>query len=559
MSLPERRFEPIDLLDAALCGVVFVGVFALLMATMDIGIPRDESFYFHAGRLYLGWFEEMAANWQAGDLFASFQQASIDKHMSYNREHPALMKMLFGLGLKLFHEKLAWLNPIEAMRVPTVLFSSAGAVFTYLLGRQIYGRAAGFIAVVLLFAQPRFFFHAHLACFDAPVVACWMATAYGYFRSYDSHRWAMFTGIAWGLALSVKLNAFFLPVVLGLHWMWVVGRGYFGTPEEERRLPQFPWVFFWMVVFGVVLFFGLWPRHWYDTVDRVEWYLNFHLKHVHYFVYYFGENIQQPPLPVSFPWMMSLVTIPATILAAFVAGVVLHWRQPGPAGEVDPRHTTLFLALNIVFFYVLISNPTTPIFGGTKHWSTAMPFLSIVAAGGIVFSGRALGLSLLNRLPGSSFALRAAAIAALSAAVAVPAIMAVAENHPNGTAYYNELIGSYRGAADARMQRQFWGYAAYDSFDWLNAEAPQGARVWTHNTTGYAWREYRASDMVRADLRPSGARGSQIGLYHHQKAFIYMLIPLWDTYGTRAPVHVDGIDGVPVLSVYAREPEKLGR
>lgn len=532
-------------MDGALAIGVALLTFVALMATMDIGVPRDESFYYHAGVKYVGWFNEMWANLQAGRFFDTFEQASVDRHMSYNAEHPALMKMLFGLSWQTFSQKLDWLSGIEALRLPAVVFSSTLAAFVYLFGKSLSGRTAGVLAVALLFLQPRFFWHAHLACFDIPVIACWVLVVYGYWRTLERQAWGwvLFTGLCWGVALSVKLNAFFLPGVLGLHWIVKAI-----LDRKAGRPFQFPWVFVSMALFGPLLFFGLWPRHWFDTVDRVQWYLNFHLKHVHYFVYYFGENIQKPPLPVSYPWVMTLITVPATILTAFVAGLALYRRQVGS----DESVTWLLLAINLIFPIALISMPETPIFGGTKHWAAAMPFLAIVAAGGVVVCGRALGLALLNRAPGSSAALRITGIAVVTGAVAGPALYASVENHPMGPAYYNELIGSYRGAADARMVRQFWGFAAAESFDWLNENAQPGARIWSHNTTGYAWRMYQKDGLLREDVRTVGATASQIGLYHHQKAFIYMLIPLWEAYGTRTPVHVVDIDGVPFLSVYER-------
>lgn len=534
----------IDTADAVLGLAVFAITFVALMATMGIGVPRDESFYYHAAVQYVGWFNELWRNLEAGQLAASFTQASVDRHMSYNPEHPALMKMLFGLSWQLFSQKLGWLSEIEALRAPAVAFASALSSFVYLFGRAVGGRAVGLLSVALLMLQPRFFWHAHLACFDIPVIACWVAVVYGYWRSLERPAWAWFTGIAWGVGLSVKLNAFFLPGVLGLHWLVTAALAY----RRGERI-AFPWVFVAMAVFGPLLFFGLWPRHWFDTIDRVQWYLNFHLKHVHYFVYYFGENIQQPPLPISYPWVMTLVTVPATILFAFGIGVALYRRHVRPP---DPLATGVLFAINILFPIALISMPDTPIFGGTKHWAAAMPFLAVFAAYGAVTTGRALGLAALPRLPASSAFVRAAGVTLVAGAVAAPALVGSVENHPLGPAYYNELIGSYRGAADLRMVRKFWGYVAHEGLPWLNEHAPERARVWTHNTTHYAWQMYQRDGLARQDLRPTGAEASDYALFHHQKAFIYMLIPMWNAYDTRTPAHVIERDGVPYLSIYER-------
>jgi 4-amino-4-deoxy-L-arabinose transferase-like glycosyltransferase len=531
---------------------------ALLLATTDIGFPRDESFYFHAAYQYVGWFEELWANLGSGNLDASFTKVGVDKHWSYNPEHPVLMKASFALSWKWFHDLLGWMLPSTAMRLPAMLLGAGTVGLTYLFARPLGGRVAGVVAACCIALQPRFFFHAHLACFDVPITFMWLATVYAYWRSFDSRRWLVGAGIVFGLALSTKLNAFFLPIVLGGHWAivkspqvlaWWRGRGDESAAEDKGARPILPrpWVFVSMGLLGPLLFLGLWPRHWFDTFARIEWYMTFHLKHVHYFVYYFGENLQQPPHPLSYPWVMTLITVPATILlAAAIGSWALRpttWRRV--LGE-DGRGTLLLLVVNLLFPIALISQPDTPIFGGTKHWMPAMPFLAIFAGVGVAWA--------LNRAAEwrSDPAFRGALAGVLAAAVLGPAAYATAENHPFGTSYYNELIGSYRGAADARMFRQFWGYTSRQALPWLNEHAPKGARIDLHNTTPYSWQMYKREGLRRDDLRASPQRGSDYSLYHHQKGFVFRLIETWESYDTRAPSHVVDIDGVPVMSVYER-------
>lgn len=541
-----------DSKDLLIASAVALVSFAVLLATMQMGFTRDESFYFHAAYQYIGWFEELWTNWQAGELAASFTQTNIDKHWSYNPEHPVLMKTLFALSYKVFHDLLDWTTPSTAMRIPGAVSAALLGSIVYLWARQLFGRAAGLIAVVALLAQPRFFFHSHMACFDVPVIFLWTAVVYAYWRGYESPRWAVACGVFFGLALSTKLNAFFLPIVLVGHWMWTRRRE-FGVAREPLRLkvPGVPWAFVAMAVIGPILFYLLWPRHWFDTTARIEWYLNFHLKHVHYFVYYLGQNIQQPPLPVSYPTVMTLVTIPATILVSFILGSIawIHrgWKDRGvetgeDVGAPGISSTGWLMVINVVFPIALISMPETPIFGGVKHWMTAAPFIAILAAGGVSWAvARAVGAERFT-----------AAVAVLGSLVLAPALYATHHIHPFGTSYYNEFVGGVRGAADREMMRQFWGYASRQSLPWLNEHAPKKARVWTHNTTGYAWNMYRREDQVRGDIRPSSLSGSQLSLYHHQKAFVFKLVNIFDDYETRTPVHVVDIEGVPVLSVYAR-------
>lgn len=547
--------------DVGMGAAVFVGSLGLLLATMDMGFTRDESFYFHAARDYWGWFAELGRNWEAGQLAQSFTRVGVDRHWGYNPEHPVLMKTLFALSWALCHGKLGWLSESTAFRLPTAVMSAWLVSMVYLFTRQLGGRVAGLVAAAALLLQPRFFFDAHMACFDAPVAALWFAVVYAYWRSLGSRGWAVATGALWGLCLATKLNAFFLPIVLVGHWLLSNWRTIKFERDEEGptiKLPAIPWAFVSMLLLGPIIFYLHWPRIWFDTFERVWWYMKFHLTHVHYFVYFRGQSLYAPPFPVSLPTFLTLVTVPTSILAASCVGLVAWWSERGLLARVggllgrrwgqavvpDERGTGLLLAMNFIFPILLISMPNTPVFGGTKHWMPAMPFMAMMAGLGVVWAASLL------RLPQRGA--QAAVAGLLGLAMAMPAGLAVARHNQYGISYYNELIGGPRGAADAGMMRQFWGYASRGVLPWLNANAPQGARIWTHDTTSWAFEQYKKENLARRDLRPWGMDGSDLGMLDEDKAFYFERYQLWEQYGTRAPVFVLVHEGVPLVSVYQR-------
>jgi len=293
---------------------------------------------------------------------------------------------------------------------------------------------------------------------------------------------------------------------------------------------------------------------------------------------------------------MSVLTIPVVTLACFVLGIValmlnaelgkrvrfvarrIGWSvqsfatrlfsprtRPGAADgppvrdyAFDPRGTVLLMALATWIPFFIISRPDTPIFGGTKHWSTAMPFFACFAGIGFSWALRQLLAHLgaiRGGLPGLGALRRPVARGAVTLGllpiVAWPAVRDVVHSHPNGTAYYNELIGGYAGAADAGMHRQFWGYASRSGLEWLNENADENAAVHWHNTLLYSYEMYKEDGLLREDIRPAwSVESAQFVMYHHQRAFHPFLYEIWATYETTSPVYVVSIDGVPVLSIY---------
>ena len=145
------------------------------------------------------------------------------------------------------------------------------------------------------------------------------------------------------------------------------------------------------------------------------------------------------------------------------------------------------------------------------------------------------------------------------ASVLAPASSELVRSHPQGIAYYNELIGSYQGAADAGMLRQFWGYASRQTLPWLDANAPPKSRIDPQNTTGWAWEEFEREGLVREDLRMGSRQSADYALFEQQKAFHYIRHELWRIYGVRAPAYVHEIDGVPLISIYEKPAARQKR
>ena len=103
-----------------------------------------------------------------------------------NREHPPLMKTLFGLSQKLLHDKLGLVDEVTAYRLPAAILARRPACCSSTRWCSRCGasprRSSPALLVMLL---PRALFHAGLACFDAPIMTLWFATIYAYWRCLD--------------------------------------------------------------------------------------------------------------------------------------------------------------------------------------------------------------------------------------------------------------------------------------------------------------------------------------------------------------------------------------
>jgi len=534
----------------------------LLVNTVDqLGYARDEGFYFHAARSYQAWFELL---WS--DTGRALDSA--DAFWKVNHEHPALIKSSFAISHWLLWDR--WqLFAMEgtSYRFPAMVLSAMGVGLSYLWGARARGRLVGLVAALSLALMPRFFFHAHLACFDAPVVSMWLLCSYCYWRAIGrgGWLWPLLVGISFGLALNTKHNAWFLPIVCGLHALYSLLPGAVRGIERRVVVRRAALALGAMAVVGPLLFYATWPWIWHDTAARLEAYARFHLSHVYYNMEFLGDNYWRPPMPRGYAFAMTAFTVPVITLLCFVVGVVVVVRRDGAPvwrrqraplrapylPDVDPA-TGAFWMLAMAVQYGAWLSPTTPIFGGTKHWMTAYPFLVLLAGEGV----RAALLHARHRWqrgPLRSWLRGPALELCLLTSVLLPPAVQALHAHPWGLSSYNVLAGGAAGGANLGLNRGFWGYTTGSVAPYLNETTKKGARIYVHDTARAAWDMLVRDGRVRSDLRQVyDVAQSDVALYHHEKHMSGQEYQAWVAFGGAAPAHIDGLDGVPVIWIYAR-------
>lgn len=565
---------------------------ALGLAQREQGVVRDEATYFQAAESYWAWIEDVAHAYLSQEAGHPITTHNIRRYWSINNEHPVLAKVLFGLSWRIFHgyngqrgagfhpvsfprphKTLNLLSEISAFRLPAWVFTGLAVVLIYLFGVRIESRKAGLVAALLFITLPRLFFHGQLACFDSPMVTMWLAVVYAYYRSLESAKWGIYAGIIFGLALATKHNAWFIPALLLIHYLIVIG------PDLSLRplqLPRIPLVFLAMAILGPLVFLAHWPWLWFDTIPHLKDYLNFHLHHSYYNIEYLGKNLGLPPLPISYPFVMTLFTVPTVTLILALTGLWVYARTPliallgwfgilkppsydsrfrypakrswlRPAQGLEPRIGTL-LFINALFPLVLIALPNTPHFGGTKHWLPAYPFVALLA--GVAFSR-------LFALLKEKIWIRRLLQPVLVVAVALPGALSIYFTHPFGLTQYNALAGGPAGGADLGLNRQFWGYASRQLLPWMNKTLPDNSRVYFHDTNYDSYGAYIRDGLLRSDIMYSGMEkpaieNSNYAMVIHELHFNKYDYWIWDAYGTGSPVKVLHLDGVPVVSMYQR-------
>jgi len=195
-----------------------------------------------------------------------------------------------------------------------------------------------------------------------------------------------------------------------------------------------------------------------------------------------------------------------------------------------------------LFPIALISLPSTPIFGGTKHWITAYPFFALAAALAWRELWRAVELGPHRRW-----------LAPLGLALCLgPAAIATADGHPYNLSQYAPLAGGPRGAADLGLNRGFWGHAMHGL--WPTLEQAAGP-IYLHDLHEQSRRQYEREGRWPPSLKPGPARRARSGLLFHELHTASDEYALWDAMGTNRPLQVIDLDDVPLTSLYVIPPD----
>jgi hypothetical protein len=545
-----------------------VTVAGLSIGHRQVGYVRDEGIYFVASRSYAGWVETVAT-----DPTRLSDSKLRDRAFAINREHPALLKTLGGLSARLLARPIVlpedpsdadhaaaaggWIPVLPegaAMRLPAQLLAGLGVALLFWTGCRWGGAAAGVLAAGWFILLPRVWFHAGLHAFDVPVAVAGLVVSLAYLRSLRERRWGWLVGPLLGVAIAIKHNALFLGPLLAVH-LWATLAWKKWRRGEEIPIASFFALPLWsMAVAGPLVAWLLWPWMWDDTAARLLEYFEFHRQHSWYNMEFLGRNHNQPPMPITYPVVMTWATVPTVLLVLGAIGMVSAWIRPAkeqarsgsprgfwtPLAIDDDRGLGLWLALLGAFPIVLISLPSTPIFGGTKHWITAYPFWALAAALG----WRALW----HRARWGTPALRHAALAV----VLTPAALSTVDGHPFGLSQYAPLVGGPRGAADLGLCRGFWGHAVLPLVPEVEPVAGDRGTVYLHDLHVAAQQQYLREGRWPSGVVGAAPRNARAALLFHELHMTADEIEVWNALGSRSPTAIVTLDDVPLTSLYAR-------
>jgi 4-amino-4-deoxy-L-arabinose transferase-like glycosyltransferase len=454
---------------------IIVGVMTALMLLLteaNIGLTWDEPAYIAASESYNGWFNRLIFG-----PHGVLNQSVVDSAWSVGNEHPPLDKMVSGWVWEAAHNVV---DDLLAHRLANILLVSLMVALLFHMMALELGQIAGWATAAALLTMPRFFFHAHLAALDVPAACMIVIVTYVFWRTKESARFrhTLLLGIVYGLAIATKVNAVFILPTLFL-WALIF-----------RRKSYILIRLVLAALIGVLVFIGIWPWLYYDTINRLREYISFFtVSHERIAQYFLGRTLTPPPW--NFPFVMIWAVIPlGTTLLYFLGILRAFFRR-------RDRAFCMMLALNALVPLIILIAGHSLMYDDDRLFMPAFPFLAALAGAG--FSWLAyLPRVFFQRVRHPVFA------TVLSAAAAVlfliTPILGIVTFYPHLLSYYSESVGGLPGATKLGLETTYWSESFREAVDYINKNAQPGDSVWVEPATYDILVYYQFHGILRDDV-----------------------------------------------------------
>lgn len=516
-----------------------VAFLAVAFTYKGIGHSWDEALYLKPSERAAAW---MVGVFNSGDD-SMMQSPAIDRHWGIRLDghdplHPEVApvpKLLNGAGLTYLTE--IGIEPMVAMRLPAAILFGLTVALIFLLGCKEYGRAGGLAAAVFYACMPRVFGHAHIAASETPLAFFTLLTGWCFLVGNRFRAFALFTGVAFGLAVATKVSALMLPVPLMLWGQLYRRRDYASNV-------------FAMAFIAPLIVLAVWPWIWYDGLRRFFEYILFYVNHQKTAVFYQNRiwgYVHGPSAPVYYPLHIAAVSIPVGILVFLAIGLVKA------LFSTVRRPATVLFVLMAACWFGLSMLPNSPRYDGERLFFPAFGFLALLAGGGF-----ACLTGMMTRWREKRGALRPYRAVNGAAAVFLVAALGLGawniyRTHPNELNHFNAIVGGTPGAYDQGFETAYWGEAVNeDVIAYLNETLQPGDKVKT----------LALNELVFDNLRQWGKLPDKVDFSPDAPPYDYVIMQIRQGFmaGTErrlfrsqriTPLIVFAEQGVPRLEVYA--------
>lgn len=464
---------------------------------------------------------------------------SIDIESTYG--HPALNDILAAAFNKIFYQKLGILGDLESYRLFIIALVSLTTFAIALFMWKEFGVIESVFTSVAFATYPLIIGEQHFNIKDPVEMSFYTITILAFYLGVKKNKfiWLFISVLAFSFAMATKFNIVFSLVPIGIWFIYYLFRN--KEKIDKRKLFKNIGI---LIVIAPIVILGIlilsYPTLWGNPLGGMSQIIKFYLevgypKSLPAGYYYFGFLNMFPLVWITF-------TTPPIEIFLFLVSIIVSLR-------LVKRNSFVLL----LFLWIFVTIGRNSLFdalnyGGVRLIMEYVPVLAMLSG---IAAGYLVKLSKKYIAVGSLILLLAF----------VPTIFKLIKIHPNENTYFNFLIGGLAGAKAANIPAwgDSYGNAYYQGVEWLNANAPQNAKVSVPvgNTSNIPRYKFR-SDIAVSPFYWSGLNhGGEylIELTYDYPPMNYFALKYLNI--AMIPVYEVKVDGVAIAKVWKNNIEHV--
>lgn len=485
--------------------LIFLGIH--LFTINDYGFTWDFHFHFFGGGKLLG-IEPTELEPR------NLPFVDPDPRLAWTLPYGPIMSIPPVASYLLFNTLLHLMPPDSAYHLPIILWGVLGIGILYIFMKQAYSPRIAFFSALFLALTPRYFGDLHNNMKDIPSAVSFALNMWLLWRlvTYKRPIDLLWAALGFALAFSIKINSIFIPLVYAC-WLIFLHRTHKKTVSMKQAI--------WYILAAPIAALVLWSVFWAHPLEKLSSLVHFTFSTNNIEVLLRGSwYCSGLTVPWYYPYWYLGTTTPLLILLFFIVGLVSRQKK---------SLLLLWLIVPLTRYFL----PSVGVIDGVRHFEEALFPIAAIAALGIDY--------ILSFIRGrlSKLILSTLALCYL--------FIAIYQYHPYQITYFNELVGGAKGAW-GNYDLDYWGTSQKAAVEWVNAHAPQNARV--HIVMSAAV----AAQYLRPDLLPNlnayGYDESDFVILLNRQSFFYRFFYAYEYLLHHAPAHTISVQGAPLTWIY---------
>ena len=443
-------------------------------------------FYLLIGFLVIGDYGpiiDSEKNYKEGDANLDYLlYRKLDPQIILRQDHGALVFIISALLKRILSDKFHILDPIAARHSILIVLSAVFLFLLYLFVKKHWDSKTAILVAITFITFPYYFGHSFNNLKDVPLLIFFSLSIFSFvtwFYNKVNIRYLYSFFIFFGLALSVKINALLIPVIL-LIWLLFLKTNLIKLISDFRKEIA---IGSFLVLFIVLLFYE--PSFW--GVDGKFKLINLWSNRMQNLIYHPQDKDFN-----LFSFTQVVYRTPFIILVFTFVGIAVLIK--------NLKKSSLNLLLLFWMFIPLII-PCLPYmthYNGMRHYLVfIVPFL-IVSGLGLKESSLALS---------TNFNLNEKLLRTLfSIFLVLGNLNALYVTHPYETTFFNALAGGLKGAQEKNIMdsNDYWLNSYKAAATWLNKYAKHNSNVFTLalvSPTIFPWVNILELSLKRDDIK----------------------------------------------------------